>query len=155
MNPKVNNNRRIAEAIWPWRRPAPSARDTKPGRILRLLIQVGLMLGTAMLIYFVFHRPWIGSILGGLSLVLLAAGLWLPAVQNAVERFTLRVAALVGQVLTATLLTLFFFICFVPARILLWACGKDPLRRKWQPQSNSYWIAKIPNDDPNRYQSQY
>ncbi len=78
---------------------------------------VGLILTTAVLLW-----------------ALLAPRHW-AVVQRALDRF----ARLVASAVSFLLLGLLFLLCFIPGRLLLVVLRRDPLHRRWEPKSASYW----------------
>ena len=58
----------------------------------------------------------------------------------------------VTEVLVSSLLlTLTYFLVICPAGLIMRALGRDPLRRKIEPESPSYWDPMPPPPPPNRY----
>ena len=54
----------------------------------------------------------------------------------------MALAVLMGFIMTRILLTLIFVLLFIPTGLLMRLFGRDPLRRKLDPDAKSYWIRK-------------
>ena len=64
-------------------------------------------------------------------------------------------AAVALGLLAWVLLAPFFYLCFVPGRVVLWIMGRDPLDRKIDPDRPSYWAPYRNAADERRYKRQY
>jgi len=84
-------------------------------------------------------RAW--SLLVGLILttVVLLCALFAPRCWAVVQRALDRFARLVAAAVSFLLLSLLFLFCFIPGRILLMVLRRDPLCRRWEPKTASYW----------------
>jgi hypothetical protein len=51
---------------------------------------------------------------------------------------------LLHKVVNPIVMALMFFGAVLPTGVVMRALGKDPLRLKWQPDGNSYWIERRP-----------
>jgi hypothetical protein len=76
----------------------------------------------------------------------------LPSFLRNAARKTIRVST---AVLTVVLLTPFFYLVFVPARIILVLRGIDPLDRKFPSGGTSCWVPRRWNPDPARHRRQF
>ena len=81
------------------------------------------------------------AILGGLGLLLLLAGLFVPALARRFHVFWMRVAAVLGYVNSRVLLTLMYYGVFAPYGLVSRLAGRDPLRRRGRAQG-SYWVER-------------
>jgi hypothetical protein len=45
-------------------------------------------------------------------------------------------------------MALLFFGSVLPTGLVMRMLGKDPLRLKWQPDANSYWVERMPPGPP-------
>jgi hypothetical protein len=61
----------------------------------------------------------------------------------------------IGLVVSFTLLMAFYFLLFTPLGFIFRLMGRDPLRRKFDPTANSYWLQRNPPEDPERYFQQF
>ncbi|MGB3542866.1 SxtJ family membrane protein [Rubrivirga sp.] len=115
----------------------------------RTLRQFGLVVGGVLLTVaglLLWRRgasAWTWGLAGvGGPLVLL--GLIAPVVLGPVRDVWMTLAFVMGAVMTRVILTLAFVLIFVPTGWLLKLFGKDLLRRRLDPDAETYWI---PRDD--------
>ena len=83
-------------------------------------------------------------VLIGVGGALVGGGALMPAALRPVHRVWMGLAFALGFVMTRVILTLTFALVFVPVGAVLRAMGKDLLRRRLDPEAESYWI---PRDD--------
>ena len=95
------------------------------------------------------------AIVTGISTVVLICGLFIPPAFLAIEKFGLKLGEWVATSLTWILLVPFFYICFVPGRIIISLAGKDPLNLKFSSTAKTYWVPRIPVNDIARYGKQH
>ena len=67
----------------------------------------------------------------------------------------MKVAHMIGQVVTTALLTLIFYLVFAPVGIILRMLRKDLLDRAIEPQAPTYWKKKKAVADRDRYTKQF
>lgn len=65
------------------------------------------------------------------------------------------VAIAAGKGITFLLLVPFFYLVFVPGRLLLALSGRDPLNRRFPSDEPSYWVKRAPGISPAHYKKQY
>lgn len=143
-------------AIWRWR--DGSAQASVPSRSKRLLkgvVQSGIMLAVAAWLAFRLRHPIPAAILAALSAFVLVSAAVLPRVFDAFERGVGRFAHGVGTAITWILLTPFFYLVFVPGRLFLALRGKDPLRLKFPSKEPTYWVPWKPPPTKEHYTKQY
>jgi len=73
---------------------------------------------------------------------MLVGGFAVPRIYSAFEWLGHFLTITIGSLFTWVLMSLFFYVCFVPGRILLCLFRKDPLQRAQMPDAQSYWISK-------------
>lgn len=120
----------------------------------------GLVVGTILVAIAVFvwwRRSWeLGAVVQGLAGLgggLVVLGLVLPTVLRPVYRVWMALAVVLGFVMTRVILTLTYYLTFVPIGLVLRLMGKDPMDRTLQPGASSYWIQKEYRDDaPTRHE---
>ena len=86
-------------------------------------------------------RATAAAVLGGLGLLLLVAGLFVPALARRFHNFWMKVAGFLGYVNSRVLLTLIYYGVFTPYRLFSRLAGRDPLRRRG-PAQTSYWVER-------------
>lgn len=109
------------------------------------LRKFGLILGIvlAVLAGFAFYKQNSLYLLftGGAILFFLISFLW-PMALKQVHRIWMTIAVTMGYVMTRVLLTLFYFIAFVPAGLVMRLFRLDVLKQKADPNAKTYWIPK-------------
>ena len=146
----------VSKAIWPWReaasRQAPTAAH---GNVkARALLQTIIMAAVAG-VFFYRRHPVPGAILSALAVMMLTGGCFFPSFFLALERAGRRFGQWVGTGLTWLLLVPFFYLCFIPARIILLLTGKDPLNREFPSKAATLWVPRPPVKDPGQYRKQF
>jgi hypothetical protein len=92
----------------------------------------------------VVHLGWFEAALGGVGVVLLLFGLAAPAVLAPLNRAWTRLGLLLFKVVNPIVLGLIFLVTIVPIGLILRVTGKDPLRLRFDPDAQSYWIPRDP-----------
>ena len=80
--------------------------------------------------------------LGGVGGVLVALGTLAPVALRSVRTVWMALAFAMGFVMTRVLLTLAFALAVVPVAFGLRLFGKDPMRRRPDPDASTYWLDK-------------
>jgi len=149
-------SRTLSEPAWKWRyqsnQPAVTRHGPGPGK---LIFQTIIAFGVAALLAFIFHRVVFAGIVAGIGTLILACGLFIPGLYAAFERLVGFFAFGVGQALTWLLLVPFYYLCFLPARMLLILARRDPMKRAWDSSATTYWDEKHDLQDNNRMTKQY
>lgn len=120
----------------------------------KLIFQAIIAFTVAALFAF-FHRIIFAGIAAGIGLIILICGLFIPKLYAAIERIIGAFASGVGQFLTWLLLVPFYYLCFLPARIILALSKRDPMKRAWDPSAPTYWDKKQEIQGNNRMTKQY
>lgn len=142
------------DEVWPCEPPDDSLRP-RPRGSRRACTHSAVMLGVAAVLAFVFGHPIPALAVCALSAFVLISGLWLPRVFGAVESAGQRLAAAVSLGLTWGLLVPFYYVCFVPGALLLRMRRKDPMFRRYDSKSPSYWVHRPPVDSTEHFRRQY
>ncbi len=87
-------------------------------------------------------RSWLWT--GGVAALFLAAALFYPAILGPLNRLWLKFGLLLHKVVNPIVMALLFFGTVLPTGLIMRALGKDPLRLKRPPHTNSYWIERRP-----------
>lgn len=145
----------VSQVVWRWREAAegealPIARLRK-----KAMVQFCLTAALASVLLFGTRFAKAGVVLYAVSGVLLAAGWLAPGVFRVIDGWALKAGRAVGTLLTWILLVPFFYLCFLPARILLFLSGKDPMNRSRLPGAPTYWTAKTETGAEARFTKQY
>jgi len=57
----------------------------------------------------------------------------------------------IGFVVSIVLMGTFYFLILTPVGLVFKLIGRDPLVRKFEPDSSTYWIPRKHTEDPERY----
>jgi len=146
----------VSGAIWPWQAErVASTGPTKPP-IWKVLAQAGVMVAIGLLMVFRWHHTIPGFILFALAAFVVVSGLFIPKAYAAFERFVGLIAQGVGIALNWILLVPFFYLFFVPARLVMSIKNKDPLRRAFPTSEPTYWVERTEDmEDLTHYRKQY
>ena len=115
--------------------------DTGP----RQLRSFGITLGIAFLIVagVLYWRDIPGvMIVAGIGGLLLVTGPIAPGLLRPLYKPWMALALILGFIMTRVILTVIFVFLFIPIGLLMQLFGKDPLRRKLDPDAKTYWISK-------------
>ncbi len=111
----------------------------------RQLRSFGITLGIAFLIVagVLYWRDIPGEVVvAGIGGLLLVTGLIAPRLLRPLYKPWMALALVLGFIMTRVILTVIFVLLFIPIGLLMQLFGKDPLRRKLDPDAETYWISK-------------
>ena len=80
--------------------------------------------------------------------VFLAVALIYPRVLGPLNLVWFRFGMLLHRVVSPVILGLMFFVSVTPIALIMRALGKDPLRLKFDPEADSYWLTREPPGPP-------
>lgn len=125
--------------------------DTKKNRSFGLITGV-LCLCLSGYYYLHIHilSPWF--IVTGI--LFLVVGLFIPNLLNPIRIGMEFIGHWLGIANTYILLTLLYFILFIPIHLVLKLTGKDILNLKWSNKAKSYWI-ETPKQNESSMKNQY
>lgn len=83
-----------------------------------------------------------------LALGLLVVSLLLPSLLAPFNRAWLKFGLLLHKIVSPVVLGIMFFLVVTPIGLLMRMFGKDPLRLKFEPSADSYWIDRSPPGPP-------
>ncbi len=116
----------------------------------RALRGFGILVGAVLIILasLVWHlrMPAIGLAVAGI--VLAALGAAAPRLLSIPYRLWMSLALVLGFAMTRLLLTAVFFLLITPVGLLMRLAGRDPMRRKLDPEAPTYWIPRVDESDP-------
>ncbi len=84
--------------------------------------------------------PWTGALAASLFIFACLR----PAALRPLNWIWFKLGLLLHKVMNPIAMALVFFGTVLPTGLVMRALGKDPLRLKWQPNANSYWIERRP-----------
>lgn len=112
---------------------------------VKQLRQFGFIMGGGLILFFGLLIPWIWD--RGYPLwpwvaagAFVTAGLVYPKILTPVFRGWLKIGHVLGWINTRIILGVVFFVIFFPVALILRVLRKDPMARKYQPDSRSYRI---------------
>lgn len=89
----------------------------------------------------------------GIAAVFLAIGVIYPALLRPLNRAWFKFGMWISRYTTPILMLLIFIVAVVPTGLLMRAFGKDPMHRKVDRTSGSYWIDR--DEQPGSMKEQY
>ncbi|MDI6774619.1 MAG: hypothetical protein QME60_04385 [Verrucomicrobiota bacterium] len=151
----------VSRVVWRWQAPpAKAGAETARARRIRAGVQFVVLLALALVLWLLHRatgkpRGIVAPVVAGLAVFVLLIGFLAPPLFDATDRMVRALGRLIGVALTWALLTPFFFLVFVPARILLALRGKDPMRRAFRSSEPTFWVSRTASRAPDRYRKQY
>ncbi len=79
----------------------------------------------------------------------------LPPVRRLLYLAWMYLAFPIGWVVTHVVLAAVYYVLFTVTGLLMRALGRDPLHRRFEPETPSYWVEHRPDTDRNRYFRQF
>lgn len=125
---------------------------TDPGLRKFGLVMAGA-LGVFSIAGFLLGRAW-WPITAVPALLFTAAALLVPGLLAPVEWFWMKLAAVMGFLVTNVLLTVFFLLVITPAALLMRVLGKDPLKVR-SGTSGTFWVGVERNGPCSRPDKPY
>lgn len=141
---------------WKWRAAGTPPPAKKPLSMkAKASIQAPLMaLAGWALFHFLGHRV-MPVVIWSLAGLILVGGWFIPALFIGFEKFGMGLGKWVGIILNWAILTPFYYLCFVPGRIILKVQGIDPMDRRFPDPRESFWIPRKPVTDMAQYRKQH
>jgi hypothetical protein len=122
---------------------------------LRIIIQSAIMIIAGVMFFLFTHHDILGIILAASGTLIVIPGILIKPVSSAIVRFQHIVMKFIGILMTWLLLVPFFFLCFVPGRLILLILRKDPLERTFPTDKKSYWSPYSGSFDIDQFRRQY
>jgi len=122
------------------------------------LRKFGLIMAAALAVlgalFILKHNPaW--PYLFGTGGFFLIAGLFIPRILAPIECLWMKIAHVMGIVMTYILLTLTYYIVITPVGLIMRLMGNDPMQRKIDPNAKSYWVKVDPDGPTGRPEKPY
>lgn len=89
---------------------------------------------------------------GGFFLI---CGLFIPHMLAPIEWLWMKIAHVMGIVMTYILLTLTYYIVITLVGLIMRLVGNDPMKRKFEPEAKSYWMKVDPEGPTSRPEKPY
>jgi hypothetical protein len=144
-------------AIWPWKAlgAQPPAPKKPMGRPAKACAQAAVMVLAGLAIHLFLHHRVMPLVLWTLAALVLVGGFAVPPIFDAFEMFGALLARWVAAGLTWGLLVPFFYLCFVPGRVILTLRGRDPMDRRFPDAKPSFWEPRPPVRSLEQYRKQH
>ncbi|MFZ5523317.1 MAG: SxtJ family membrane protein [Pseudomonadota bacterium] len=84
----------------------------------------------------------------GVAAVFVLVALVKPALLAGLNRLWMKLGILLGKVVSPIALGILFYVVITPIGVVIRLTGKDPLRLKFDPDAESYWIPREPPGPP-------
>ena len=87
---------------------------------------------------------------------LLAPAVFVPGLLKPLHRFWMTLGLCMGWVVTGLLMIVLFYLVVTPVGLLMRLCGRDPLKRSFDGEAESYWIPRDAGPaDKKNYERQF
>ena len=83
-------------------------------------------------------------VLGGVGIALLLLGFVAPSLLAPLNKAWTKLGLFLFKIVNPIVLGLIFLVTILPIGLLLRAIGKDPLRLRFEPDAQTYWIERDP-----------
>jgi hypothetical protein len=91
-----------------------------------------------------FHGESVRWWAAGVAIAFALVALVKPALLAGLNRFWIKLGILLGKVVSPIALGILFYCVITPIGLIIRFTGKDPLRLKFNPDADSYWIPRDP-----------
>jgi hypothetical protein len=92
----------------------------------------------------------------GLAVAFALVAYFVPRILAPLNRLWAKFGLLLHMVISPVILGLLFYVCIMPIGFLMRLSGKDPLRRRFDPDAHSYWIPRDPpGPAPDSFKNQF
>jgi len=89
-------------------------------------------------------RWWATGVTAAFALVALVK----PAILAGLNRLWIKLGILISKIVSPIALAILFYSVLTPVGAMMKLAGKDPLRLKFDPDADSYWIPRKPPGPP-------
>ena len=102
-----------------------------------------------------FEAPGFARWIGLVSAAIISIYYAVPLLRKPIFIAWLAAVFPIGWVVSHLLLGVVFYLVVFPIGLSVRLFGYDALRRRREPEAESYWIEREPRDDPRRYFRQF
>jgi VIT1/CCC1 family predicted Fe2+/Mn2+ transporter len=161
--PRVHSRAEASSIAWNWRDRATGegtarAREAAANR-RKGLIGAVIGLAVAAAVYFFFHRPVAAAVIAIIAVVIALLALASPlGLYKGLSRLLDRFAHAVGSVVTWVLMTVLFYVVFLPVGAILRARGRLGISRNADRRLPTYWTSTEERErarTPESYRKQF
>lgn len=134
-----------AAAVWRWRNdgdPASGAGLPDGRRRVRGSLQAAVGLGVGATIFLLWSQTAGAVVMGIATLILLAALLSPSGAFALLERAFSTLGAQIARLITFVTMSLIFYLIFAPFGVLTRRGRRDPMRRFYEPDGETYWTPR-------------
>ncbi len=126
-------------------------------RDMNILALLFLGIGCAIGAYVLFWKGSSNGYIWAAGGAALCACRAIPPLFRGIYRFWVGFSVVLGYFVSRILLTIIFFIVVLPTGIIMKILGKDPMERRRDPDTATYWKQKEPEADTSieRYEKQF
>jgi saxitoxin biosynthesis operon SxtJ-like protein len=121
-------------------------------RTFGLVMAVALSLVGAINFY---HSGWLWRWELALAALLLAAAWLMPRLLYPLNRLWMKLGLVLHRIVNPIVMGLLFYGTIWPTGLVMRMRGKDLLRLKREPSSNTYWISRAPGPQPDTMKDQF
>ena len=119
-------------------------------------IWLGFLVVFGLIAFFKLDAPTLAKVLWVLAVVVPVIGWLVPAFMRLVFVGMSYLAWPIGFVVSHVVLALVYYLVFTPIGLLMRVFGYDPMKRGFDPEAATYWIARDPTtSDAKRYFRQF
>jgi hypothetical protein len=122
---------------------------------VRGLLQAAIMGGIGLVLHRVVGHVVMAWVVWGLAGVVLVSALFIHRVYAAIEAFGRWLGIWAGTGVTYLLLVPFFYLVFVPGRLVLLLLGRDPMQRTFPSPESTCWSPRKTKMDEKHYRKQF
>lgn len=142
----MSDSRQVSPSVsvWPWRAGGERVLEQKAGMNVRLkaILQATAMSAFGALLFFRFHHRIGPFVIWSMAALVACGGLFYPPLFHGIERFGQKLGGWVAKGLTYALLVPFYFLVFVPTRLVMALGGSDPMCRTFPGKETTYWVTR-------------
>ena len=88
----------------------------------------------------------VGAVAGTVGVLLAATGVLAPSRLGPIYRAWMRLALAISKVTTPVIMGVMYLFVFTPFGVVMRTFGRNPLKRRLQGNSNSFWIERSTGD---------
>lgn len=123
-----------------------------------------LLFGLLWLVFFSFWgaaawrdsgKNWLALLLWSIALVIPVAGIIRSEVLRAVFVLASYITFPIGWILSSVVLAVLYYLVLTPIGVLLRLTGYDPMKRRFDRTAKTYWLARNPDTEMERYFKQF
>jgi len=143
------------EVVWNWKAREQNGHHSNAELRKKGILPITLTLIIASLFRFYFEWYHSATVVYSFCAFFVLVTLFLPGWLLKIEQFMLTFGKWVGTLLTWILLLPFFFVAFVPLRLIQIISKSDPLKKRYDASLQSYWLERELKNQRSNIDKQY